>query len=130
MRKRYWIAWVLLCIPPAYAADCENEEWRVTASSPNATVRWTVKKGATCDSLNRMNYVESLQRRGYAEGFTIIQQAQHGAAGVTNGIADRGFAYQASGDYTGLDEFKVGCLLRPSMIKCSITVKITVVNGT
>lgn len=107
----------------ALADDCVKERWLVDISSPHAVVNWTVKKGASCESLNR---------KGFVDNFRVLGRAKHGVAGVTSSMADRGFAYRASGSYTGPDEFEIGCDMHPSYqteaVPATITVKVTVVD--
>ena len=107
----------------ALAENCSKESWNVSSFEPDTTINWKVKKGEVCASLNR---------KGYVYNFSVLIRAQHGLSAVTNGMADRGFAYRASSNYIGADQFQVGCNLHPSyqtdVVKCTITVKVTVVD--
>jgi hypothetical protein len=108
----------------SFADTCSKERWSVTPSTPNSTINWKVTKGTVCASLNR---------QGFVDNFAVVAHAQHGVVGVTNGIADRGFAYRASSSYIGVDEFQVSCSLHPTYqacpVRCTVTVKVTVVDN-
>ena len=115
----------LLAGTDAFARNCSKDEWYVQFAAPNATTGWKVVRGTACSSLARTGI-------NLVDNYVIINQPRHGVAGVTNGIADRGFAYKANGDYTGPDEFQVGCQMHATWqtepIRCTITVKVTVVE--
>jgi len=81
-------------------AACNTTAWMTTAVSPTAKTDWKIAKGTNCRQTIRLGAAGSGNLR-------ITVRPTHGAAGVSNSMADPGFAYQASGGFLGNDHFQV-----------------------